>query len=299
MGLSHVHAIHRSPSAECKHTKTAVRVCFELRQCVAGKEGPSRHIAAALAHPREMLRSSCAPLPLSWPLVPPGRPQERRAADGVCERKRCAARRARTGAPTPAAQKRAPSRAREGAETASLGCHSQRKVTDHSGQHASRQGLFLSQAGVAAPFLARCQRAACGRQRAAQGSSSETHAPLPQATHVLSRAARCMWRAQVTGGEPAGRPASTRCFDVVEDATSNVKQRRGGAAMRPPTQITRRHVFPTTPSLSPPPLLIPQPRSLPRSRAPPPQEGQGPPLHNPRETTNPGSPGLCRLLHTP
>ena len=82
MGLSHVHAIHRSPSAECKHTKTAVRVCFELRQCVAGKEGPSRHIAAALAHPREMLRSSCAPLPLSWPLVPPGRPQERRAADG-------------------------------------------------------------------------------------------------------------------------------------------------------------------------------------------------------------------------
>lgn len=262
MGLSHVHAIHRSPSAECKHTKTAVRVCFELRQCVAGKEGPSRHIAAALAHPREMLRSSCAPLPLSWPLVPPGRPQERRAADGVCERKRCAARRARTGAPTPAAQKRAPSRAREGAETASLGCHSQRKVTDHSGQHASRQGLFLSQAGVAAPFLARCQRAACGRQRAAQGSSSETHAPLPQATHVLSRAARCMWRAQVTGGEPPGRPASTRCFDVVEDATScqATARRRSDAATNsnhPPSCFPHHPVTQSATTADPPAPLAP------------------------------------------
>ena len=248
---------------------------------------PPRDVALFMRTPSSKLATCAA-------RAPSGASRRRR----LCERKRCAARRARTGAPTPAAQKRAPSRAREGAETASLGCHSQRKVTDHSGQHASRQGLFLSQAGVAAPFLARCQRAACGRQRAAQGSSSETHAPLPQATHVLSRAARCMWRAQVTGGEPPGPAGQHQVFMTWWRTQQAVKQRRGGAAMRPPTQITRRHVFPTTPSLSPPPLLIPQPRSLPRSRAPPPQEGQGPPLHNPRETTNQGRP-VCRLLHTP
>lgn len=248
MGLSHVHAIHRSPSAECKHTKTAVRVCFELRQCVAGKEGPSRHIAAALAHPREMLRSSCAPLPLSWPLVPPGRPQERRAADGVCERKRCAARRARTGAPTPAAQKRAPSRAREGAETASLGCHSQRKVTDHSGQHASRQGLFLSQAGVAATLFSAVPagrlRAAAGSagffQRDARSAATSHSRPQPRCALYVARASD-WWR--------ASRPAGQHQVFVVEDATScQATARRGAAAQRCGHQLKSPAVM-----FSPPP----------------------------------------------
>ena len=246
---------------------------------------PLRDVALFMRTPSSKLATCAA-------RAPSGASRRRR----LCERKRCAARRARTGAPTPAAQKRAPSRAREGAETASLGCHSQRKVTDHSGQHASRQGLFLSQAGVAAPFLARCQRAACGRQRAAQGSSSETHAPLPQATHVLSRAARCMWRAQVTGGEPPGRPASTRCFDVVEDATScqATARRRSDAATNsnhPPSCFPHHPVTQSATTADPPAPLAPPIARTATAR------GTRPPAAQPTGNNESGSPGLPPSTH--
>ena len=131
-----------------------------------------------------------------------------------------------------------------------------------------------------------------GRLRAAAGSAGffQRDARSPATSH--SR----MWRAQVTGGEPPGRPASTRCFDVVEDATScqATARRRSDAATNsnhPPSCFPHHPVTQSATTADPPAPLAPPIARTATAR------GTRPPAAQPTGNNEPGTPGLPPSTH--